>query len=98
MMTELEAEEYERLRHSHQGDRGWARWQQLVRKAESVGMVGIPPRLLTGTALPCGFDRKANSFGKRLRHYRNCPHIYCRWRAEVAGEISTMFKGKGGRA
>jgi len=97
VMTVAEVEEYEKLRHSHQGDPGWSRWLILVRKAESVGMVGIPPRLLTGTALPCGFPLRPRQLKTRLKHYRECSHRYCRWRAEAAIEIARgLAKAKGG--
>lgn len=93
MMSASEIEEYERLRHSHQGDSGWNRWQVLARKARAAGMVGIPPRLLGSHILPCGFNMREHSFGTRLRHYQKCPDAYCKWRSDVARSIAQSQKG-----
>jgi len=65
----------------------------MEKETADDNMIGIPPRLLPTSKLPCGYDRNKHSFGHRLKHYRACQHPYCQWRAAEADEIAQRMEG-----
>ena len=53
-----------------------------------------PAELMTaGENLPCGYPARPgkDAFKERLRHYKTCPHEYCRHRAAEGAKMALQL-------